>query len=256
LRESLARALSFYRTSSIAVVQSDSLDDLEKTGAVGTEFRISFKSVALSTGKPEKRVSQHVVIAPSPVKERSPVQRVRENASCWIRFRLWFNTYRCVLSIPYRALDAEINIRKFFTFIVLLNIAGLILAIVGVWQYPRKYTGALALGNLLAAILVRNELFCRFLYLLVNKLFAKVRRIHDQPDNSHAFDNPVDSPVVPSWLYLRPPTPWRDPFGLRSIWFCVAHFPPKHHLQASNDQSRPAAFHWSHDKHCCRDMHC
>jgi hypothetical protein len=178
----LARALSFYRTSSIAVVHSDSLDDLEKTGAVGMDLTISFKSVALSTGgKPEKRASQHVVIAPSPAKERRPVQRVRQNSSCWIRFRLWFNTYRYVFSVPYRALDAEINIRKFFTLIVLLNLSGLILTIVDVWQYPRKYTGALALGNLLAAILVRNELFCRFLYLLANKLFAKVRGMHDQP---------------------------------------------------------------------------
>lgn len=43
-----------------------------------------------------------------------------------------------------------------------------------VWHYPRKYTGALILGNLLAAILMRNELFGRLLYLIVNTCFAKV----------------------------------------------------------------------------------
>jgi hypothetical protein len=72
--------------------------------------------------------------------------------------------------------DADIVIRKFFTIIVVLNLIGLILAIKGVWQYPRSYSSPLCLGNLLVAILVRNELFGRVLYLLVNKLFAKVRR--------------------------------------------------------------------------------
>lgn len=55
-----------------------------------------------------------------------------------------------------------------------LNLTGLGLAIAGVWVYPRQYTGAFVLGNLLTAILMRNELFGRFLYLVVNTLFAKV----------------------------------------------------------------------------------
>ena len=52
---------------------------------------------------------------------------------------------------------------------------GLSLAATGVWGYPRQYTGAFVLGNLLAAILMRNELFGRLLYLIVNALFAKVK---------------------------------------------------------------------------------
>ncbi|KAF9788477.1 hypothetical protein BJ322DRAFT_1106467 [Thelephora terrestris] len=76
--------------------------------------------------------------------------------SSWGRFQLWFNTYR-----------------KFFTFVIIMNSIGLILAILGVWHYPRKYTGALVLGNLLTAILMRNELFGRLLYLIVNTCFAK-----------------------------------------------------------------------------------
>jgi hypothetical protein len=79
------------------------------------------------------------------------------------------------------------SVRKLFTFIVLLNIVGLTLAIMDVWPYPRNYSDALALGNLLTAILVRNELFGRFLYLLVNKLFAKVRGILTLLHGSHAF---------------------------------------------------------------------
>ncbi|KZP04466.1 hypothetical protein FIBSPDRAFT_730620 [Athelia psychrophila] len=73
-----------------------------------------------------------------------------------IRFALWFNTYR-----------------KFFLISVTVNMVGLVLAIANVWTYPHHYTGACVLGNLLAAIIVRNELFGRFLYLLVNTLFAK-----------------------------------------------------------------------------------
>lgn len=64
--------------------------------------------------------------------------------------------------------------RKFFTFVMSINITGIVLAAVGVWSYPHRYTGACVLGNLLVAILMRNELFGRLLYLIVNTLFAKV----------------------------------------------------------------------------------
>lgn len=64
--------------------------------------------------------------------------------------------------------------RKFFTFIITLNGIGLLLAALNIWTYPRHYTGALVLGNLLFAILMRNEAFGRLLYLFVNKSFAKV----------------------------------------------------------------------------------
>lgn len=159
LRESLARVLSFYRTSSVVVSPLDAVGDLEKWG-VDSDFRISYKPVTHSPGsrdgKTGRKTSQHVVIAPSPVKERRRVQRIGRNASRWVRFRLWYNTYR-----------------KLFTFIVLLNLAGLVVAIMDVWPYPRNYTDAMVLGNLLTAILVRNELFGRVVYLSVNKLFAR-----------------------------------------------------------------------------------
>lgn len=73
-----------------------------------------------------------------------------------------------------RCPDLLATCRKFFTVVMTFNVTALILAIAGVWDYPRRYTGAMVLGNLYTAILIRNELFGRFLYLVVNTLFAKV----------------------------------------------------------------------------------
>ena len=73
--------------------------------------------------------------------------------------------------------------RKFFTVVMIFNITAMVLAIAGVWDYPRRYTGAMVLGNLYTAILIRNELFGRFLYLVVNALFAKVRFSIIVPDS-------------------------------------------------------------------------
>jgi hypothetical protein len=100
LRESLARALSFYRTPSVVVPQSQAAaGDLEK-GALGSDFRISYMPVELSYGgdlpceKSEKRTPRHVVIVPPPGRERRQIQRIANRASWWVRFQLWFNTYR------------------------------------------------------------------------------------------------------------------------------------------------------------------
>lgn len=57
-----------------------------------------------------------------------------------------------------------------------VNGVGLFLAAINVWQYPRNYTGAFVLGNLVTAILMRNEVFGRVLYFVVNTCFAKVRQ--------------------------------------------------------------------------------
>ncbi|TFK74013.1 hypothetical protein BDN72DRAFT_854377 [Pluteus cervinus] len=94
----------------------------------------------------------------SAIVKRAPPKssKAPNRASRWIRFQLWFNTYR-----------------KFFTFVMTMNLIALFLAIIGKWNYPRKYTGAFVLGNLQIAILMRNELFGRLLYLVVNALFAK-----------------------------------------------------------------------------------
>ncbi|KAF8686292.1 hypothetical protein RHS04_00335 [Rhizoctonia solani] len=77
-------------------------------------------------------------------------------AGSWIRFQLWFNTYR-----------------KFWVFIVSLELAGMIAAGAGKFPYAHSNTGGIVIGNILAGVVVRNELFGRLLYLLVNALFAK-----------------------------------------------------------------------------------
>jgi hypothetical protein len=51
---------------------------------------------------------------------------------------------------------------------------GLGLASSGHFPYAVKYAGSIAVANLNFAILMRNEVFGRFLYLFFNTLFAKV----------------------------------------------------------------------------------
>lgn len=88
-------------------------------------------------------------IAPNEVKKApgGGSSKKKLNVSRWVLFDLWFNTYR-----------------KFFTFVTLLNTTGIILTACGKFAYAESHMGALVLGNLLAAILMRNELFLRFCY--------------------------------------------------------------------------------------------
>ena len=59
-------------------------------------------------------------------------------------------------------------------FTVTWNIIALLITLAGKWSYAQSHAGAFVLGNILIAILVRNELFGRLLYLIVNTLFSKV----------------------------------------------------------------------------------
>ncbi|KAJ3838878.1 hypothetical protein F5878DRAFT_660803 [Lentinula raphanica] len=117
--------------------------------------RVPSETSTLQAHSPDPGSSKEVVIS-KPPPPPSPPKPARRKVSKWILFQLWFNTYR-----------------KFYTLTVTLNVVGLVLAATGVWNYPRHYTSAFILGNLQTALLVRNELFGRFLYLFVNTLFAK-----------------------------------------------------------------------------------
>ena len=64
-----------------------------------------------------------------------------------------------------------------------------------VWHYPKKYTGGLVLGNLFVAILMRNELFGRLLFLIVNTCFAKVCKKHQKVSFGYSGYSPP--PVIP-----------------------------------------------------------
>jgi hypothetical protein len=99
-----------------------------------------------TAGRKPERVTQD---AGSDTKQQQPEIRPKTELKCskWNLFRLWFNTYR-----------------KFWTFVTLLNLAGIIMTALGRFPYAENHLGAMVLGNLLCAILMRNELFLRFLY--------------------------------------------------------------------------------------------
>jgi hypothetical protein len=99
------------------------------------------------------------VLVPLPRPPKDAPQPPRIRAAKQIRVRLWYNMYR-----------------KLFTIVIIINLILIILRYTGNFQYGKRYPGAMILGNLMAAILIRNELFGRLLYLIVNTLFAKVRQ--------------------------------------------------------------------------------
>lgn len=102
----------------------------------------------LSFPYPTKSTESSKPIA-SEKKKVTPPAKKKNNTSRIILFALWFNTYR-----------------KFFTFIAILNLTGMILAGVGKFHYAENHLGALVLGNLLFAVLMRNELLLRVLYMV------------------------------------------------------------------------------------------
>ncbi|KAG9119303.1 hypothetical protein FRC07_005729, partial [Ceratobasidium sp. 392] len=116
----------------------------------------------VSLGPVEKSLNEKVIqgsvvpAEPKPAAAKPKSKPPQIEASLWIRFNLFFNTYR-----------------KFYTLVVTLNAVGLVMAGVGKFQYAANHSGALVLGNLLCAVMMRNELFLRFLYLIANTLFAK-----------------------------------------------------------------------------------
>jgi hypothetical protein len=89
--------------------------------------------------------------APPPVK---PTPKLKKRASKWVLWRIWFNTYRYLLSLrccQYLKHSVRLS-RKFFTFVFTLNMVGIGLAISGHFPYAVKNSGAMVLGNLNFAI--------------------------------------------------------------------------------------------------------
>ncbi|KAH9967889.1 hypothetical protein BC827DRAFT_454625 [Russula dissimulans] len=111
--------------------------------------------VAIVKAECAAAASTEVVPTSNAIVTRLPA-KLKRKVSKWILWKLWFNTYR-----------------KLFTFVVILNSVGIALAASGHFPYAEEWTGAMALGNLNAAILIRNELFGRFLYWFVTTFFAK-----------------------------------------------------------------------------------
>lgn len=91
----------------------------------------------------------NTTVSDTNIEKPAPPKKEKKKISRWVLFQLWFNMYR-----------------KFFTFVVLLNLAGLIMAALDRFDYAKNHIGALVLGNLLFAVLMRNELFLRVLYMV------------------------------------------------------------------------------------------
>ncbi|KAH7889767.1 hypothetical protein F5I97DRAFT_1924289 [Phlebopus sp. FC_14] len=102
--------------------------------------------------KKDAPVSPSNVAKPPP----APPKPTKMKISKYVIFIIWYNSYR-----------------RFFTVIFTLNFIALGFAAAGLWPYALKYPGALVVGNLNFAVLMRNEIFGRLLYLFVNTFFAK-----------------------------------------------------------------------------------
>ncbi|PBP28486.1 hypothetical protein BUE80_DR000616 [Diplocarpon rosae] len=130
-------------------------DSLEKTHLyyVSSLSGVSTPSSSVTAVSQGTTPSTSVTLLPltAPKREASNTVELDRAASRsrWILFQLWFNTYR-----------------RFFVFVTVLNLVGISMTIAGHFPYAENHLGALVLGNLLAAIMVRNELFLRFLYFI------------------------------------------------------------------------------------------
>lgn len=103
-----------------------------------------------------------------------PAPKPKKKVSKWVLWQLWFNTYRYVRSSSPFSGGSDVLGSKLFTFCFSLNMIGIGLAASGHFPYAVKYNGAMAVANFNFAILMRNEIFGRLLYLFVNTCFAKV----------------------------------------------------------------------------------
>ncbi len=126
----------------ISVAQNESIDEAER-GLGSSTLQMTPPLPCLDHG--QKNITNDKIHASSVEKPRPHTMKIGQ----WMRFRLWFNPYR-----------------MFFTFTVLINLVGIILAALHRFSYAEKHLGAMALGNLLCAILFRNELWMRLLYLV------------------------------------------------------------------------------------------
>ena len=131
------------------VVASSPLPNIDQKTETRVEGLLSPISPIYQGITPSSSVPVLSLSAGGQVTKVTPPPATKKRPSRWILFQLWFNTYR-----------------KFFIFVTLLNLTGIIMAALGRFHYAENHLGALVLGNLLCAILMRNELFLRFLYLI------------------------------------------------------------------------------------------
>lgn len=80
------------------------------------------------------------------------------------------------------------------------NLTGLIISACEDFPYAHQYAGTIAVANLNFAVLMRNEIFGRALYLFFNTFFAKVRC--PAFSNILAIYNVLDQKWPPLWFRL------------------------------------------------------
>ena len=154
-------------------------DEAEKGTLELPSARITVATFGVVNEKVDEILQPSTVVS-SGVPVRSEVTKppAKKKVSKWILWTLWLNTYRWVSIVSTSRISdfasGLILNRKLFTFVVTLNAVGLVFAASGHFPYAERWTSAMALGNLNFAILMRNELFGRSLYLFVNTCFAKV----------------------------------------------------------------------------------
>ncbi|KAM3083082.1 hypothetical protein ACMFMG_003750 [Clarireedia jacksonii] len=111
-----------------------------------------------------------VLLLPLPAENQVPdttaLPPVSASRHRWILFLLWFNTYRKFFVTLEESVLPQSPLTRTSSFVTLLNLAGIIMAALHHFPYAENHLGALALGNLLCAIIMRNELFLRILYLI------------------------------------------------------------------------------------------
>lgn len=98
---------------------------------------------------------------------------------------------------------------------------GLGLAASGHFPYAVKYSGAMVVANFNFAILMRNEIFGRLLYLFVNTCFAKVCLIFGLvcPFAYTTFHAIVGTSQIQIGMHLGASASRWYPLGLCNIWY-------------------------------------
>jgi len=157
-------------TTSSATVSCHSLDrdvDDAERGVFNSTQTLPVIQPSTVYVEEKKQAHSDVVEIRDPVAAKKPAPP-KQKISRWTLANLWFNTYR-----------------KFFTFVTLLNLTGIIMASLNRFPYAENHLGALVLGNLLCAILMRNELFLRFLYIISIYGLRGVRDFLSYSQNRH-----------------------------------------------------------------------
>ncbi len=149
------------------------------------------------------------VTVPPPAPRPAAAKKSGPKPNRWILLQLWFNTYR-----------------KFFTFVTLLNLTGIVLAACDRFPYAENHLGALVLGNLLMAVLMRNELFLRFLYIISIYGLRSVRPpLAPFPNSTYAHQGcllAVGTALHQVQRDVDPAACRRHPLGVCAVGCCVS----------------------------------